>query len=548
MHDVRLANNPATQWFWVIVWSIIAIIFLATLPGYTEHDAYTYVAIAKQMLTTHHYLVPFRQGHPYSDKPPLLFWLFVLGWKVFGFNTWWPQVVALVFATGSVIMTRFLAKQCWPTDKTIWQLAPTLLVGTYYWLLFSKQIRVDQLLIFFTLTALASLLAAMRGAKWAWFAYAVSIAFGVMAKGPIIFLFALLPAMVLPFWNTLNHLKKSHWIGMLLLAGMFGLLATLAWIIPAMLAGGKQYSQQILYGQILHRTHIHARHRDWLFYLSHLPIWLLPWSFYWPLWRGMRRLKYQTQLPEKFCLLILAIGLFVFNIFGQKEPYYLLPLTPIFALLAARVLYLDSQKDPIYKRSYQWPMAGFLLAVAVAWLILRHVVIYQWFPLQAKLYFLQEISLAWPLGLLVVALGLFAVHFKSLWQQVIALIVALLILQIVWYDVITPTFNRFNEQPEKLLHKAALLQQQGQTLAVYGVIHGIKADKVLGDLPHLSAQQWAAWAQSHPHAWLITASPCILMSSFNQQKPWGWYYQGYTSSVSLWRVTTLMNNQATRCE
>ena len=63
-------------------------------------DETRYASVAWEMWLRGDFLVPFRNGEPYSHKPPLLFWLMHAGWALFGVNDWWPRLVAPLCALG----------------------------------------------------------------------------------------------------------------------------------------------------------------------------------------------------------------------------------------------------------------------------------------------------------------------------------------------------------------------------------------------------------------------------------------------------------------
>ena len=64
-----------------------------------EPDEGRYAEIAREMLARGDWVVPHLQGEPYLDKPPLLYWLVVFSYKMFGVHDWaarlrrpWPCI------------------------------------------------------------------------------------------------------------------------------------------------------------------------------------------------------------------------------------------------------------------------------------------------------------------------------------------------------------------------------------------------------------------------------------------------------------------------
>ena len=225
-------SSITTQWLWLVFWAILFIVFAMMLPGYSESDASKYFSIAHHMITAHNYWIPFWHGHEYSDKPPLLFWLFVLGWKIFGINRWWPQFLTLLFATGSLFLTKNLAKQFWPEKPRISILLPYILIGIFYWAWLAKQIRVDAMLTFFSLLGWLALVRVTKERQYGWFLYALSVGFGMLSKGPVILVF-FIPALLIPLYLKLEKFSLKRWYLSLLLASLLGVAIPLLWAIPA---------------------------------------------------------------------------------------------------------------------------------------------------------------------------------------------------------------------------------------------------------------------------------------------------------------------------
>ena len=92
-----------------------SIVFWPVIPL----DETRYVSVAWEMHQRGDFLVPYLNGAPYSDKPPLLFWLMNAGWSVFGVNAWWPRAVSAVFAVLSTLLIAQMALRLWPGVRGI---------------------------------------------------------------------------------------------------------------------------------------------------------------------------------------------------------------------------------------------------------------------------------------------------------------------------------------------------------------------------------------------------------------------------------------------
>jgi hypothetical protein len=68
-----------------------------------------------------------------------------------------------------------------------------------------------------------------------------------------------------------------------------------------------------------------------------LPVMLFPWLFAWPIWRALA--KAGSAINEqgvRFCLAWFIPVFIAFSLISGKQPHYLLPIIPAFALLVAR--------------------------------------------------------------------------------------------------------------------------------------------------------------------------------------------------------------------
>lgn len=122
--------------------------------------------------------------------------------------------------------------------------------------------------------------------------------------------------------------------GLLISVG-FGAVIALAWAVPAGIAGGEGYRDAIFLKQTEGRLVNSFAHRmSWWWYLQRLPLLLLPWLLWLPLWRG-GRLRC-LDLGLRFCLSWLVPVFIAFSLISGKRLHYLLPLLPGVALMIAR--------------------------------------------------------------------------------------------------------------------------------------------------------------------------------------------------------------------
>ncbi len=326
----------------VLILALLTAVALFARP-LTPIDETRYVSVAWEMWLKDEYLVLFKNGEPYSHKPPLLFWVYNLGWAVFGVNEWWPRLVSPLFSLGGLVLTLSIARRLWPNEAESHGNALWILGASMLWMVFSTSAMFDVMLAFFVLLGMRGLLIAAdesmkRGFAW----LAVAIGFGVLAKGPVILLHLLPAAVLAPWWA--GRLRRGpnwkRWYGAILLAVLGGAAIALAWAIPAAIHGGEEYRDAIFWGQTANRmVDSFAHRRPIWWYLPLLPVLLFPWLVWPGLWGRLITIRREgLDRGLRFGLAWMVPVFVSFSFISGKQVHYLVPLFPAFALVAGHVL------------------------------------------------------------------------------------------------------------------------------------------------------------------------------------------------------------------
>lgn len=342
--SARLTPHHLAVLFWFVLMGT-ALYARPHLPV----DETRYLAVAWEMWLRGDFLVPHLNGETYSHKPPLLFWLMHAGWQVFGVNEWWPRLVAPLFGLGCLFLVRRVAAELWPDDQQAQDLSPLFLVGCVFWSLFVSLTMFDMMLAFFGLLGLLGVLIAHRRPGYLGFVYlALAVGLGILTKGPAILLHILPVALTAPFWfprlsgaRQVAGARPAYWYLKVLVAVCAGIGLALAWAVPAGIAGGDAYQQQIFWGQAAGRmVKSFAHQRPFWWYSALLPALVLPWFVWPPLWKAVRAYgaKFWQDGASLLCLIWFATAFVAFSLISGKQPHYLLPEFPALALLLARCL------------------------------------------------------------------------------------------------------------------------------------------------------------------------------------------------------------------
>ena len=329
---------------WRILWLLLLLpvaLFLPAMPI----DETRYLAVAWEMRLHGDFLVPHLNGAPYSDKPPLLFWLINLGWLIAGMQVWAVRLGVLAASFASLYLFERLVRRLDPAPALA-KNATLLLLGMIYFALFSSAIMFDVVLATWVLVALHGALD-LDAQRWrrGIGLLALGIGLGILTKGPVVLLDAGLVVAFAPWWSETARANKGRWYGALLLGILGGAAIALAWAIPAAIAGGDQYADAIFLHQTVDRmTKSFAHRRPLWWYFMVLPAMVLPWTVAlrapWRAWRD----GFHISKSARFSISWFVPAFALFCLVSGKQPHYLLPILPGLALYLAVVLGSDSAR------------------------------------------------------------------------------------------------------------------------------------------------------------------------------------------------------------
>ncbi|OAI54972.1 dolichol-phosphate mannosyltransferase [Planctomycetaceae bacterium SCGC AG-212-F19] len=151
-----------------------------------EPDEGRYAQIPREMLARGEWIVPYLQGEPYLDKPPLLYWLVMGSYRIFGAHDWAARLVPalavhVTILLGYFVGRRSLGERAALCGALVLSLAPGFLsVG--------RLLVLDGLLTLWVTLAMLSAFEALRRDElaWGWWLLAaLACGLGILTKGPI---------------------------------------------------------------------------------------------------------------------------------------------------------------------------------------------------------------------------------------------------------------------------------------------------------------------------------------------------------------------------
>jgi 4-amino-4-deoxy-L-arabinose transferase-like glycosyltransferase len=321
-------------------------------------------------------VTPTLGGHTWFEKPALVYWAAIVGYKLFGVSEWSARLGVACAGWLTVLLVGWTAKRVEEREgaRAGWlQLASGAVAATSAGLIvFSRGVNFD---VFITMTvacALAFFFAAdietePRQKRWLLAGFYAGMGAALLAKGLI---GVVLPVGVVGIYCLLRRRWPDAWRsafwGLFITAGVAAL-----WYAPVIARHGWVFIDEFFvkhhFARYLSNKYHHPQ--PFWFYLAIIPALMLPWSAFlvsavisarrWQ-WRGDDNLS-KLRL---FALAWLLFPLLFFSLSGSKLPGYILPALPGAALLAGERLasFLRGEGGTRTLRA----TAALMLALAVA--------------------------------------------------------------------------------------------------------------------------------------------------------------------------------------
>ncbi len=349
MQPSRLAKR---LWFLIFL-AVIAFYFygLGHIP-LVGPDEPRYAQVAREMFLRGDLITPTLGGHTWFEKPPLLYWMMIGAFSLFGISEWAARLAPAVSGLLTVAAVLWIARRvCRTTAKEqgtqlgVW--SAFIAASTLGIIVFSRGAGFDGILTMTITWALGFfLIAETTGSdrkQLLWAGFYIFIGLSLLAKG--------LVGLVVPFGvvGAYYLIRRELPTRAFLLSLIWGLPLALAvaavWYVPVIKRHGwvfiDEFFLQHHFARYLSNKYHHPQ-PFFFYFLIIIPL-TLPWTAF--LVEGLAKARYWRWLGQDaidkmrvFAVAWLLFPLLFFSFSGSKLPGYILPVLPAVALIAGERL------------------------------------------------------------------------------------------------------------------------------------------------------------------------------------------------------------------
>lgn len=334
---------------------------------FKDYDEATFAMVAAEMVESDDYIHLTRDGKPWIDKPPLLFWLMGASARLFGFNEFSLRLPGAIIGIAMVFLTYALARFL-TSNRNVALLSAFILLTTSHFVYSSREVRFDIPVAFAILLAIYSFVRGWQKPTW-YIGVGIGLAAAILFKS---FFAIFIPILILTFsfaYHEWKWLKQPFFW----LSAFGGLLLAAPWHIAQYRAYGKTFLDTYLGLNGLRRYTDpflgSANASPWYFFTVAARI-IEPWFVIFSLgslWCIFKRKTLQTwrwyrPLVTTFLCIIIIVGLVSFS--KSKLFYYFDPIYPFFAIFIALLFILLRERvSQQANKIYAVMVALFLLGI-----------------------------------------------------------------------------------------------------------------------------------------------------------------------------------------
>lgn len=317
---------------------LVLMLPLIILRDYTPANELRYLNIVDDALKSGNFFSFYNHGELYADKPPLYFWIIMLGKKIFGSHQMWFLSLFSLFPAFVIQFTMDKWTRSELSDQ--YQFSAKLLLFTSALFMGAAIIlRMDILMSMFITLALYVFYRMYAGKerKYDKYLFPLCIFLAIFSKGPIGIIIPVVS--ILTFLTIKGKIKDS---GKYLGFRTWGILLLLCsvWFSLVWVEAGNSYLNDLLFNQTFNRAVSSFHHKEPFYYYFQV-FWysFAPWSilFFALILLGIKNKLIKTDIDKLFLTVVLTSFL-VLSIVSAKIEIYMLPVFPFVAYLSVIIL------------------------------------------------------------------------------------------------------------------------------------------------------------------------------------------------------------------
>jgi len=354
----------------IVIFIVFSVFYFAGLGGpvVIDYDEGVYAEVSREMYLAGELLQPTLNGEDFFEKPPLLYWLQMLGYEMFGISAFGARFFNACCGLLTVLTLYFGARG--PLGERVAFQAALVLGSSIIFVYLSRIAMTDMALtLFLTLALVVSWYGVERALRQQGGAVLFSLgclaaALAMLSKGAIGALFPVITALIyLVSIRRPGLLFQKNWLlpGTLILV-----LVGFSWYIALGLVhpGGFSFMKELFlthhFGRFSEPMEGHSG--PFFYYLIVLAIGFLPWFAYLLLAIPAVRLGRQTPGARFLSLMVIhtVLVFLFFSVAATKLPNYILPALPGLAVCIAVLFNRDGDAQGL-----TWRLAGWFATVTV---------------------------------------------------------------------------------------------------------------------------------------------------------------------------------------
>ncbi|HTQ09360.1 MAG TPA: glycosyltransferase family 39 protein [Fimbriimonadaceae bacterium] len=329
VHDGELERASRSPAPWIFAWAAAILPLLGWWAyGLLDMDEGFYGSVVAEMNRRGAWITPYYNGHPWFEKPILLYWLAKPCMALLGQQIG-PRLPSILATVGTYALIAWFARRRWGDEAARW----CMLVAASCLLIVAvgRMMMTDALLDVCLVGAFTTFWESLVSDRRWRLSSAFFLGLSVLAKGPVgLALFAVIAGWT--FWREteLRPAFRGWWgTGTAVLAATIGI-----WYLPAYLVNGHEFVQKFLIEQNLDRftggdpAHTVPFLIGLVMYILVIAVGTAPWSLY--LWKAWPR---DSDPLHRYLAVWAVVPFVLFAVSKAKLPHYVLPCAPPLALL-----------------------------------------------------------------------------------------------------------------------------------------------------------------------------------------------------------------------